>query len=194
MSDLMDIMKNRRSIRRFTNQQVDEEALNKILEAGLYAPSAWNNACGTVVVSQNKKTNEILGKLNRFFQFGNLDPETVAMKISDEQPSILDDLNIIDGFYGAPTVCVIFAYPGLYAKEDGAMMANQMMLMASSLGVSSCYVGRAKDEFSTDYGLMLRKKWNLDPTLEAVGHVLLGYVDGEYPQEKSVDLSRIKRM
>lgn len=62
--DLLELMKYRRSIRRYTDRQVAEEDLLKILEAGAYAPNAGGGQRSRFVACQNKALNEAMGKLN----------------------------------------------------------------------------------------------------------------------------------
>lgn len=103
--DLLELMKYRRSIRRYTDRQVAEEDLLKILEAGAYAPNAGGGQRSRFVACQNKALNEAMGKLN----LGGFDRSRLMRGfVSKEQPSIIDDPSIRSGFYGAPTVIVIF--------------------------------------------------------------------------------------
>lgn len=91
MQEIIEKMITRHAIRRFQGRQVEEEILEQILQAGLYAPSAGNNQRGTIVVSQDKEVNLELGKLSRYMQFKGRDPKTVSHAISTDQPSIQDD-------------------------------------------------------------------------------------------------------
>ena len=116
---------------------MEEEALQEILTAGLYAPSAGNNQYSRIVVCQDPDVNLKLGKLSRYMQFKGQDPAKTARSISADQPSIQDDFTILDGFYGAPTVLTIFTRPGQYAHDDAAMIAENIMLAAHFLGVGS---------------------------------------------------------
>ena len=137
MNPMIEKMTSRHAIRRFQNRQVEEEALQEILTAGLYAPSAGNNQYSRIVVCQDPEVNLKLGKLSRYMQFKGQDPAKTAHSISADQPSIQDDFTILDGFYGAPTVLTIFTRPGQYAHDDAAMIAENVMLAAHFLGVAS---------------------------------------------------------
>ena len=65
MNDVIQTILHRRSIRRFDARQVEEEALQQILQAGLYAPSAGGRQGVIFAVSQNREVNERLGKVKR---------------------------------------------------------------------------------------------------------------------------------
>ncbi len=58
---------------------------------------------------------------------------------------------------------------------DGALTLGNMMLMAHELGLGSCWIHRAKQEFETDFGKNLLKKLGLTGNYEGVGHLALGY-------------------
>lgn len=191
MNEILSKMKTRHAIRRFQDKQIEESLLNEILQVGLYAPSAGNNQYSRIVACQDKELNEKLGRINRYMQFKENDPKTVAHAISAEQPSIQDDFTILSGYYNAPTVLTIFTRNSSYANEDGAMIAENIMLAAHFLGIGSCYVGRTNEVFATDFGLETRKKWGVPDDMVAICNVVLGYLDGEAPHDKPRKEGRI---
>ncbi len=194
MHEMIEKMITRRAIRRFQERQLDDETLEQILLAGLCAPSAGNNQRSRIVVCQDREINEKLGRLSRHMQFKDADPAQVAQSISAEQPSIKDDVTIMDGFYHAPTVLTIFARKMSYSHDDAAMIAENIWLAAHVLGVGACYVGRTEEVFATEYGRMLREKWGIPEDLVAVGNVLLGYREGPAPHDKPRKEGRIVRV
>jgi len=194
MHEMIEKMLTRHAIRRYQDKQLDEETLEQILQAGLYAPSAGNNQRSRIVVCQDKEINEQLGKLSRAIQFKDANPTKTSQAISADQPSIRDDLTLMDGFYHAPTVLTIFALQMKYSHEDAAMIAENIMLAAHFLDVGSCYVGRTEAVFATEYGQQLRKKWGIADDLVAVGNVLLGYREGPAPHDKPRKEGRILRV
>ena len=101
---LLDLMKHRRAIRKYQDKQVPKSDLEKIIEAGIYAPSAGGGQRSLVIGIQNRELVEKLGRLNRT-KFG----RSRGSYVSKEQPSIIDDPDIQNAFYGAPTVCVVFS-------------------------------------------------------------------------------------
>ncbi len=177
MPDIMETILHRRSIRRFSERQVDEEALQQILQAGLYAPSAGGRQGVIFAVCQDRKMNERLGKIKR----ANSSPRMAngTNYVSREQPSIADDPKLIDAFYGAPTVITMFAPKNfLFSAEDCALAAENMMLAADSMGIGSCYIGQGWTAFADPYGQEVLKKWGIRADYYAVMQLLLGY-----PQE-----------
>lgn len=194
MNEMIEKIITRHAIRRFADRQLDEETLQEILTAGLYAPSAGNNQGSRIVVCQDKAVNLKLGQLSRSMMFGDRDPGSFTHKVSAEQPSILDDHAIQDGFYGAPTVLTIFTRSGQYAHDDAALVAENIMLAAHFLGVGSCYIGRTGKVFATEYGLEKRKEWGIPVEMEAVCNVLLGYREGPAPHAKPRKEGRVIRI
>jgi nitroreductase len=194
MNELIKKMLTRHAIRCFQDKQLDEETLREILTAGLYAPSSGNNQRSRIVVCQDKEINERLGRLNRYMQYKDKDPAKIARSVSTEQPSIQDDLTLMDGFYHAPTVLTIFSPKTKYTYEDAAMIAENILLAAHFVDVGACYVGRTEEVFATEYGQMLWEKWGINEDFVAVGNVLLGYREGPVPHDKPRKEGRILRV
>jgi len=194
MNEIIKEMLKRRSIRRFQDKQLDEETLQQILTAGLHAPSAGNNQRSFILVCQDREINERLGRLSRAILYKDGNPAKITQSISTEQPSIRDDLTILNGFYDAPTVLTIFSPKMQYTREDAAMIAENILLAAHFVGVGACYVGRTEEVFATEYGQMLREKWGVEKDYVAVGNVLLGYCEGPSPKDKPRKDGRILRV
>lgn len=194
MHEMIEKIITRHAIRRYEPRQVEEELLEQIITAGLYAPSAGGGQRTRIVVCRNREINERLGRLSRAMMFKNGEPgQPETYRVSKDQPSILDDVSIKNGFYDAPTVVTIFSARG-YTYENAAMVAENMMLAAHFLGVGSCYIGRTDEVFATEYGMELRREWGIEDDLVAVGNVLLGYRAGPAPAEKPRREGRVIRV
>ncbi len=182
MNDLLELIKYRRSIRRYTDRQVPDDILRKILEAGAYAPNAGGGQRSRFVACRDRKLNEALGKLN----LSGLDrSRLIGGFVSKDQPSIIDDPSIKSGFYGAPTVITIFGLKNfLYSVPDAFCAAENMVLMATELGVASCILARGDETFDNPFGRKVMSEWNIPDTMKACCFVILGYIDGPYPSPK----------
>ncbi len=180
--DLLELIKYRRSIRRYTDQQVPEADLQKILEAGAYAPNAGGGQRSRFVACQDKALNEVMGKFN----LGGFDrSRLMGGFVSKEQPSIIDDPTIRSGFYGAPTIVVIFGLKKfLYSVPDAFCAAENMVLEAANLGISSCILARGEETFDNPEGEEILRQWNIPDNMVARCFVILGYVNGPYPSAK----------
>lgn len=162
MSEVLDKMKSRRSIRKYKPDMVPQDVLNQIIEAGLYAASGMGYQNTIIIQVTNKKLREEISELNR---------EIAGMKEGT------------DPFYGAPAMLIVLAKKdwrtGVY---DGSLVMGNLMLAAHELGLGSCWIHRAKEEFETDWGKELLKSLGIEEEYEGIGHCALGYIDGEYPE------------
>lgn len=180
--DILNLMKERRSIRKFQDKQIEREDLEKIIEAGLYAPNAGGGQRTKIVAVHNKELTEKIGRLN----LAHFDRSRLAGGyVSAEQPSVIDNPAIKSGFYGAPAVCVIFGAKNfLYSIPDAFCCAENMVLEAANLGIGSCIIARGEETFDNEIGMGLLKEWNIPDTDIARCFVILGYCDGDYPKGK----------
>lgn len=188
--ELLQLMQQRRSIRKYQDKQIPKEMLDKIIEAGLYAPNAGGGQRTIICAVRNKALSEEIGRLNlsRFDR-----KKLVGTYVSKEQPSTIDDPTIKSGFYGAPTVCVIFGQKNfLYSIPDSFCCAENMVLEAADLGISSCIVARGEETFDNEIGADILKEWEIPENYIARCFVLLGYCNGEYPQAKPRRSGRVK--
>lgn len=180
--DILELMKKRRSIRKYQDKQIDREDLEKIIEAGLYAPNAGGGQRARIVAVHNRELAGKIGRLN----LARFDRSRLAGGyVSSEQPSNIDDPTIKNGFYGAPTVCVIFGAKNfLYSIPDAFCCAQNMVLAAADLGIASCIIARGEETFDNETGRELLREWGIPDTETARCFVILGYCDGDYPKVK----------
>ena len=163
MNEVIQAMLDRRSCRSYKAEQIKEAELEQILLAGTYAACGMGRQAGKIVVVQDKETIEQLRAMNAAIM-GNPD---------------------IDPFNGAPTVCVILADTNVRTwQEDGSLVLGNMMLAASTVGVASCWIHRAQQEFDSPEGKELLKKWGVPEYYRGVGHCILGYAASELPAAK----------
>ena len=166
-----EILKNRRSIRKYQPQQVSDAHLDAILEAGIYAPSGMNTQNTVMVAVRDKETRDQLSKMN------------AAVMGTENDP-----------FYGAPCVVVVLVEPERYtAVEDGSLVLGNLMNAADEIGVGSCWIHRARQMFESEEGKALLRKWGLREDLIGVGNCILGYPD-EDPAPKPRREGRIVKV
>jgi nitroreductase len=187
---LMDIIKARHSIRRYTDRQISREDMEKILEAGNFAPNAGGGQRSMLVGIRNKELTEKIGIMNLSgFDRSRL----LGSYVSKEQPSTIDDPTIRNGFYNAPSVIVIFGQNGFQFREaDAFCMAENMILQATELEIASCIISRGAETFVSDEGKELLKEWEIPENYSAICFVILGYIDGEQPHTKPRKPNRVK--
>ena len=162
MNDTIKTLIERRSCKKFKSEQIKDEELNLILQAGMNAPTGKGMQSPIILVLQDKKNIDKLRKLNAKILGADVDP-----------------------FYNAPTVLVVMADKNMFTHvEDASLVLGNMMNAAFSLGVGSCWIHRAKEEFQTEEGKALLKEWNIPENYEGVGHCVLGYPAMEYMLRK----------
>lgn len=178
MNTVLDNIISRRTIRRFLPDRLAPEALDQIIEAGLWAPSGGGRQSPVLLVCQDAGQNERLGRINRA-AFGGANSDGIHF-VSEFQKSIADDDSILSGFYGAPAVVTLLAPERwAYGIHDCTASAENMLLAAWSLGIGGCFVSRAEETFRTPEGRALLEREHLDPRLTARVCLCLGYPAGE---------------
>ena len=60
---------------------------------------------------------------------------------------------------------------------DGSLVMGNLMLAAHELGIGSCWIHRAKEEFESDWGRNLLRSLGVNGDYEGIGHCALGYAD-----------------
>lgn len=180
--ELLEQIKARRSIRKYQKRQIPREDLEKIIEAGTYASNAGGGQRSMIVGVRNAELVEKLGRMNmaRFDR-----SRLIGSYVSKEQPSVIDDPTIKSGFYGAPSLCVVFAQKDfMFGIPDAFCCAETMLMEAYDLGISSCIVSRAEETFDNETGAAFLREWGVPENYIARCFVTLGYCDGAYPQAK----------
>lgn len=187
---LLDAIKSRRSIRKYQKKQIPREDLEKIIEAGTYASNAGGGQRSMIVGIHNAELVEKLGRMNvAHFNRNRL----LGSYVSKEQPSVIDDPTIQSGFYGAPSLCIVFAQKDfLFGIPDAFCCAETMLMEAFDLGISSCIVSRAEETFDNEIGAAYMREWGVPENYIARCFVTLGFCEGEYPVSKPRKAGRIK--
>ena len=145
-----------------SDTKMTDEDLERIVEAGLYAPTGMGRQGVKFVVVKNKEMRDHLSKLNADIMGSDKDP-----------------------FYGAPVVIVVLAkkeYPTYI--YDGSLAIGNMLNEAHGLGLGSCWIHRAKEVFASEEGKVLLKKWGVEGDYEGIGHCVLGYPAADIPKAK----------
>ena len=146
-------LKTRRSCRAYKPDHVEEEKLNAIVEAGTFAPTGMGKQSPIILVIKDKEIRDQLAKINAAVLGADIDP-----------------------FYGAPDLVVVLADKSMPTYVyDGSLVMGNMMNAAADLGVASCWVHRAKEEFESEEGKAILKKLGIEGEYEGIGNLILGY-------------------
>ena len=159
MNDTINAMVRRRSIRKFKPEMPRKEDIDQIIEAGLWAASGKDNQNIITVAVTNKELRDKLSESNR--QIGGWKEG-------------------FDPFYGAPVVIVVLADRNVPTYlYDGSLVMGNLMNAAHTLGIASCWIHRAKEEFSSAEGKAILKGLGIEGDYEGIGHCILGYAARE---------------
>lgn len=171
MNEIIQAIMERRSIRRFKREPVPKALLEEIVTAGTYAASG-RNAQGTLILAvTDKKWRDAIAEENR--------------KIGGWEEGF-------DPFYGAPAMLIVLADKSRpTAVYDGSLVMGDLMLAAHSLGLGSCWIHRAKEEFEGEIGRQLLRQLGIEGDYEGIGHCAVGYYDGETPPAPSRKAGRV---
>lgn len=162
MSETIENMLTRRSVRAYKADPVPAEVLERVLEAGTYAPTGMGRQSPVMVAVTDKAMRDRLSRMN-----------AQIMGVSS------------DPFYGAPAVVVVLADKSVPTHVyDGSLVMANLMLAAHGLGLASCWIHRAKEEFESDEGKAILAELGVEGDYEGIGHCILGYAAGPEPEAK----------
>ena len=148
-------LKTRRSVRSYKPEQITDDELKTVLEAGTWAPTAMGFQDPWIVAVQNPELLKKISRMNAAVWGRDMDP-----------------------FYGAPTFVLVFASDPEKWKNgvpDGSLVLGNMMLAAHAIGLGSCWINREREMFATEEGKDLMKELGLPEGLIGVGALALGY-------------------
>ncbi len=167
MSQAIDMIKSRRSVRSFKDEMIPRDVLETILEAGTWAATGMNRQSPIILAVTNRQLRDRLSALNA---------------------QILNGMGrdgSHDPFYGAPVVLVVLADKNVpTCIHDGSLVMGNLMLAASELGVGSCWIHRARETFETEEGKAILKALGVEGDYVGVGNCVLGYPQGDMPAAK----------
>lgn len=161
MDKVLDAIMTRRSIRKYKPDMVPKAVIDQIIQAGTYAATGMGRQSPIIIAVTNRELRDRLSAMNAEF-----------MGRSGTDP-----------FYGAPVVLIVLADRSrptyLY---DGSLVMGNLMLAAHELGIGSCWIHRAKEEFETEEGKAVLRSLGIEGDYEGIGHCILGYADGPAPE------------
>ena len=153
MNEVIKSLIERRSCRSYRPDPLPEDALNAILEAGTYAATGMGRQSPIMIAVTDKETRDRLSRMN------------AAVMGMDGDP-----------FYGAPVVIIVLADKAVPTHVyDGSLVIGNLMNAAHALGIGSCWIHRAKEEFESEEGRQLLSSLGIEGDYDGIGHCILGY-------------------
>ncbi len=157
MNAVYEAILSRRSIKSYTDEQVPQELLERIIEAGRYAPTGMNAMAPVFIAVQDPEVIARLSKMN------------AAVMGFDGDP-----------FYGAPTVILVLADRERRTwQQDGSLAMGNLQLAAHAFGLGSCWIHRCYEMFESDEGKAMLREWGVEGDYAGVACCILGYAAGE---------------
>ncbi|WP_300727766.1 nitroreductase [uncultured Bacteroides sp.] len=161
-TDMLQVIKTRRSCRKYKAEQVSDTELKAVLEAGTYAPTSRGMQSPFIVAVQNEK---------------------LLRKLADMNARVMGTTS--NPYYDAPTYVLVFASLESHNPvQDGSCVLENMMLAAHAIGLASCWIHREREMFETPEGKDLIREWGLPDNIIGIGALALGYPDAKLPEPK----------
>ena len=156
MNETLKVLETRRSCRNFKpDQMISDADLKAIIRAGTYAATGMGKQSPLIIAVTSKELRD---------------------RISAENCKIGGWAQGFDPFYGAPVILIVLAKKEVPTHVyDGSLVMGNLMNAAESLGISSIWIHRAKEEFESDFGKELLARLGIEGEYEGIGHCALGY-------------------
>lgn len=169
MNEIIENMKTRRSVRKFTDEMPDKALIEEVIEAGLYAANGMSKQSAIIVAVTDKETRDRLSAANARIAGRDMDP-----------------------FYGAPVVLIVLADKSIPTHVyDGSLVMGNLMNAAHALGLSSIWIHRAQEEFEEPEWQAWLKELGVEGEYEGIGHCALGYAAGPEPNPHPIRDGRV---
>ena len=153
MNQTIETLLSRQSVKKYKQDMVPENLIAEICMAGTFAPTGMNRQSPIIIAVTNKQLRDRLSKMNAEILGINGDP-----------------------FYGAPVVLVVLAKKDSATRVyDGSLVMANLQIAAHSLGLGSCWIHRAKEEFESAEGKKILADLGITGEYEGIGHCIVGY-------------------
>ena len=161
MNDIIKAMRDRRSVRAYKEDGVPRELIEQVVEAGLWAASGMGKQSPIILAITDRALRDTLAAANAKVMGVDTDP-----------------------FYGAPVVLVVLAPRDVPTHVyDGSLVMGNLMLAASTVGLGSCWIHRAKETFELPEFKQVLSELGVDGDYEGIGNCILGW-PAEEPEPK----------
>ena len=153
MAETLTALKAHRSCRAYRPELIEEEKLNAIIEAGTYAATGMGKQSPIIIAVTDRTMRDKLSGMNAAIPGADTDP-----------------------FYGAPELLIVLADKTVPTHVyDGSLVMGNLMNAAADLGVASCWIHRAREEFESEEGKAILRDLGIEGDYEGIGHLILGY-------------------
>lgn len=170
--ELKEALYTRRAVRNYTSDPVDQKQLLELIDAAIQAPSAVNEQNWIFCVVRNANVLSDISRHAKAYMMASTPPEHMSPHFMKE----LGDPGF-DIFYGAPVLVVIAsATNGIWAVENCALAAENLMVAARAAGLGSCWIGFAQSWLGTPEG---KARLHLPEQCVPVAPIIVGHPKGQ---------------
>ena len=168
----------RHSVRKYTNELVSKEDVKKIIDAGLSAPSGQNSQPWHFTVIQDKSIqNELVETCKNKFLASKVDWRRNWANMTNFNP-----------FYDPNVIIVISNNKSIEkSNEDCCFAIENMVLMAESLGLSSCIIR----DICWAIDKSNQTKYGIPKEFDCFMCISIGYAVIKNDRRKSLDYSKV---
>jgi len=158
VNETLKVLEERRSCRSYKPNMITRGELEAVLRAGTYAPTGMGRQSPMIIAVTRKELRDRIMEENR--------------RIGGWEQGF-------DPFYGAPVILIVCARAeSPHAVYDGSLVMGNLMNAAAALGLGSCWIHRARQEFESDFGKNILRELGISGEYVGIGHIALGYPDG----------------
>lgn len=155
MGETLKVLETRRSCRAYRPELIAEDKLDAIIRAGTYAATGMGKQSPVIIAVTNKELRDRISAMNA---------------------KVMGQCGDFDPFYGAPEILIVLADKSVPTHVyDGSLVLGNMMNAAEDVGVATCWIHRAKEEFESDEGKEILKSLGITGDYEGIGHLAVGY-------------------
>lgn len=181
-NEVVEAIKNRRSIRSYKPEQIDQAQLDTIIDCGISAPSALNKQSWEIRVIQDA---DLLKRINDSFVEKAKGKELKGSAARAQEPGF-------SVFHGAPTLIIVAKdKSNPYSAVDCGLLAQNILLSAESMNIGTCTIGNMASILNDPDAKEFLKEINMPDTHEVAFGIAIGYKN-ESPEAKPRDASKVQ--
>jgi nitroreductase len=174
--NVMDVIYNRRAVRDYLPQKIDQDLIHTLLDAAIQAPTAMHEEPWSFVIIQNK---DLLNRLSEsakhlvLAEAKNSEPQQAKHLIDLVKPA---DFNV---FYNAGTLIIIYSkFHGDFVAADCWLAAENLMLTAYANGLGTCVIGFTVSALNTPEW---KDELGIPAEMTAMVPIIVGWPAGKTP-------------
>jgi nitroreductase len=160
---MLDLIKKRRSIRRYTDQDLTDEQIQQLMEAAMAAPSGHNRQPWSFIIVKDAQLKQKLAETHQYAKMAATAPVVIV-------------------------VCSDTAISADMWLEDASAATENMLLQASAMGLGAVWVGM---QYTPDWQVYARDLLNIPDSVQVVCIVPIGYPAEERAPKTKYNPARV---